>query len=149
MATISLSDAAPKEAIHFSLANVDFDLEGSGTYETEQPDAIASAASHPWLKVEVDPAAAAPVVEPDENDPHVNPTIDHLSVWASQEAVDEAAANEAATLESVGFDSQVSSPDEAPDTPPTQAPVATNSPPVSNVVADTSNSNPADKGASS
>lgn len=51
MAKIVLSDDAPNEAVHFSLANVEFDLDG-GAYESNDPDVLANASAHPWLEVE-------------------------------------------------------------------------------------------------
>lgn len=62
MAKIVPSDVAPSEVVHYSLANADFDLGGSGkgskkAYETDSPAVIANAEAHPWLTVEHDPAA--------------------------------------------------------------------------------------------
>jgi hypothetical protein len=57
MAKIVLSDDAPNEAIHFSLAQVEFDLGGKsdkGAFETSDPVVLADAAAHPWLSVERD-----------------------------------------------------------------------------------------------
>lgn len=60
MAKIVLSDQAPSgESIHFSLANVDFDLGGSGkgskkSYDTDDRTVLSNAAVHPWLAVEYD-----------------------------------------------------------------------------------------------
>jgi hypothetical protein len=55
MAKITLSDKAPAEAVHFSLASVDFDLGGSGkkSYETYDTEVIGAARVHEWLDVEV------------------------------------------------------------------------------------------------
>lgn len=100
MATITLSDKAPtgEGPASFSFPEGDFTLEGKGSYETDNPGLISNANAHPWLDV------AVPVVEEevaddyDENDPHDNPSADHLSVWASDEAKAEAAANEEAIL---------------------------------------------------
>lgn len=50
MAQILLSDFAPTEAKHFSLANAEFDITGTG-YETTDPKVIADAIAHPWLDV--------------------------------------------------------------------------------------------------
>lgn len=104
MATIKLSDSAPDEAVHFSFVGAEFDLEGSGTYETDSPEAIDNAQAHPWLTVEVDHAGDADprpedAEDYDPNDPHDNPEADHLSRFASQETKDEAAANDAAIRE--------------------------------------------------
>lgn len=57
MAKIVLSDDAPNEAVHFSLAQVEFDLGGKsdkGAFETSDPVVLADADAHPWLKVERD-----------------------------------------------------------------------------------------------
>lgn len=48
MANIVLSDVAPKDASHFSLANANFDV----PFETDDPIVLANAEAHPWLKVE-------------------------------------------------------------------------------------------------
>lgn len=53
MATISHNDLAPDEKVHYALGGVEFDVEGDGTYETNDNDVIANARAHPWLKVEV------------------------------------------------------------------------------------------------
>jgi hypothetical protein len=53
MATISHNDLAPAEKVHYSLAGAEFDIEGDGTYETDDHQVIANARSHPWLEVEV------------------------------------------------------------------------------------------------
>jgi hypothetical protein len=64
MATITSSDLAPAEKVHYSLSQVEFDLEGArGAYETDDLNVLRNARAHPWLKVEdavaVDQTAAA------------------------------------------------------------------------------------------
>lgn len=62
MARIVLSDLAPTgESLHFSLANTDFDIGGSGkgtkkSYDTSDRAVLANAEVHPWLSVEYDEA---------------------------------------------------------------------------------------------
>lgn len=53
MATISHSDLAPAEEVHYSVAGAEFDLTAEGTYETDNAEVIANARAHPWLEVEV------------------------------------------------------------------------------------------------
>lgn len=108
MATIKRAQDAPEDLTHFSLGQADFDLEGAdASYETDDPSVIADANVNPFLTVEQE--VAAPEEQPDErdpNDPHVNPAADHLSIWASQEAKDAAAANDAAIAKAAGVDRQ-------------------------------------------
>lgn len=87
MATISLNENAPKDEVRFSFSTGTFDLEGSGTYDTESSTLIAEAAQHPWLTVTLPPVEEDKATERDMNDPHNNPSIDHLSAEASPEAV--------------------------------------------------------------
>jgi hypothetical protein len=57
MAQIVLNDTAPAEAIHFSLAQAEFDLGGKSdaqSYDTTDPIVLANAQAHPWLTVEAD-----------------------------------------------------------------------------------------------
>lgn len=94
MARITKSDTAPSEAKHFSLAQAEFDLaSASSTYETNDRNIIAAADAHPWLDVETDPAPADAAAEPDPLDPHDNPAADHLSISASESAIEAARAN--------------------------------------------------------
>jgi hypothetical protein len=75
MPTIKSSDLAPSGAVHYTLANAEFDLGGSGkkTFETEDADTIANALAHPWLVVEY-PKADVPVgVYVDQVDPKDDP----------------------------------------------------------------------------
>jgi hypothetical protein len=100
MATISLNDTgkAVGEPVHISLAEAEFDLEGTGTYETDNRATISDAQSHPWLSVEVvsdssgDEEAAAKRAEEAANstDPFVNPRADHLRDEADPEVVEAA-----------------------------------------------------------
>lgn len=53
MAQIVPSDQAPQEKVHYGLANFNFDLDAGGTFETEDPQLIAAAQSHPWLDVKL------------------------------------------------------------------------------------------------
>lgn len=77
MATIKSSDLAPDGAVHYTLANSDFDLGGSGkkTFETEDADVIANALGHPWLIVEFPKADEPKGVYVDQ----VNPKEDPMS----------------------------------------------------------------------
>jgi hypothetical protein len=61
MATISNSDLAPDEQVHYSVAGAEFDLDPGGTFETDDEQVLANAQAHPWLKVE------RPVVEPGDD----------------------------------------------------------------------------------
>lgn len=104
MATLSLSDAAPKVDgdIGFALANVNFSLGSGGTYDTEDPAVISAATVHPFLKVEQPAPVEQEVEATDENDPHQNPAADHLSVYATPEV--KAAADEAdAAIQEAAF----------------------------------------------
>jgi hypothetical protein len=51
-ATISPSDLAPAETVHYSFAGSEFDLDAGGTYETDNEELIGGAIAHPWLVVE-------------------------------------------------------------------------------------------------
>lgn len=115
MARITKSDAAPADAKHFSLANVEFDLSGSAAYETDDSTVIANARSNPFLKVEEDTVAPAQqVAEVDPLDPHRNPSADHLSTLASPSAVKAAEANESAIREAAGLNDSFAVSDGAP-----------------------------------
>lgn len=55
MASIVHSELAPEGAVHYSLANEEFDLgDGSDSFETDDRAVISNANAHPWLDVEVD-----------------------------------------------------------------------------------------------
>lgn len=73
--TIRLSDDAPAEAVHFTFFADEFDLEGSGTYETSDEIVLGNAEGHPWLVVE------RPEVEQVSGDffDQLSPKDDHLS----------------------------------------------------------------------
>lgn len=60
MAKIVHSDAAPSEAVHYSIGGAEFDLGGRNakSFETTDASVISGASVHPWLRVEYD------VVEP-------------------------------------------------------------------------------------
>lgn len=97
MATITKADGAPSGDLTLLLANEELTLSDGGSVETDNEAVIANARSVPFLIVEV---PAVPLdTKPanyDPNDPHQNPTADHLSTLASPEAVAAADANEAA-----------------------------------------------------
>lgn len=105
MARITKSDSAPADAKHFSLGNVEFDLERKNSvYETEDAAVLANARVHPYLQVEEDHVAPdAAVAVSDPLDPHQNPSADHLSSAATPAAVAAAEANEAAIREATGL----------------------------------------------
>lgn len=65
MAKITLSDVAPAEAVHFTFAEDEFDLGGSGKkpYETDHAGTLSEAITHPWLNVEF-PAVTVDAPEP-------------------------------------------------------------------------------------
>lgn len=50
MAKIVLSDAAPEDAVHFSLGQFEIDV----PHDTRNRDLISDAVAHPWLNVEYD-----------------------------------------------------------------------------------------------
>jgi hypothetical protein len=53
MAKIVHDEAAPSEAVHYSFAGAEFDLEGAeASFETSDPAVISNAEAHPWLRVE-------------------------------------------------------------------------------------------------
>lgn len=114
MARISKSDTAPEGDLHVSLGAAEFDLNGkSAVYETDDPAVIGDASVNSDLKVEVDtPKSDQRPADYDPQDPHDNPTADHLSAYGSQEARDAAAANERAIKEATGAD--ITAPSEAP-----------------------------------
>lgn len=116
MARITKDSAAPSDAEHFSLGNVEFDLKRKNSvYETNDPAVLANARVHPYLVVEEDVAAPdAAVAVTDPLDPHRNPQADHLASEASPAAVAAAEQNEAAIRKAVGLDQSFASPDPAP-----------------------------------
>lgn len=59
MAKIVLNDEAPKEKIHFSFGAEEFDLDVSGSHQTDDGSLIAEAEGHPWLEVKVEAEAPA------------------------------------------------------------------------------------------
>lgn len=77
MARIVPSEAAPAEAVHYSLAGHSFDLGGSKgkSYESNDTAVLAEAEVHPWLTVQRD---AAEVVRGNYVD-HLKPEDDVLS----------------------------------------------------------------------
>ena len=100
MAKIVLSELAPSEAIHFSLANAEFDLGGKSdakAFETDDRVVIDNAVAHPWLDVEF-PAVEEVAFEaldtriPAADDsqgmygPHANDAFDPELIKAAEEA---------------------------------------------------------------
>ncbi len=60
MAKIVHSDAAPPGTVHYTFGNVDFDLSGRRSHETDDEVVIANAEAHPWLTVKYpEPEAVA------------------------------------------------------------------------------------------
>jgi hypothetical protein len=52
MPTISHSELAPDEPVRYSLGQAEFQLDGrTKNYETNDPDVLLNAESHPWLVV--------------------------------------------------------------------------------------------------
>jgi hypothetical protein len=78
MATISPSDRAPDETVHYSFAGVEFDLGGSAkkSFDSDDRAVIANAQTHPWLKVEF---PAVEVIGGQILDNQVKPEDDPLS----------------------------------------------------------------------
>lgn len=76
MAKILHSADAPKGKVRYSLLQASFELEGDGAYETNDRALLASAETHPWLKVEYD---ASPLLAAREDDRHVPYEDDYLS----------------------------------------------------------------------
>lgn len=75
MAKIVLSDQAPSEKVHFSLADADFDLGGNAkqSFETDEPAVIANANSHPWLEVDTEGVEVVVRYRPGSVDPANDP----------------------------------------------------------------------------
>lgn len=56
MAKIVSSEAAPNEAVRYSFAGAEFELEGEGaSFESTDSAVLGNAEAHPWLKVEREP----------------------------------------------------------------------------------------------
>lgn len=56
MARIVSSGAAPNEAVRYSFAGAEFELDGkNASFESDDPAVLGNAEAHPWLKVERDP----------------------------------------------------------------------------------------------
>jgi hypothetical protein len=76
MAKIVHSDAAPSEKVRYSFAGVDFELGGkSSSFESNDPEVLGNAETHPWLTVERD---AGEVVHGEYRD-YLDPKDDALS----------------------------------------------------------------------
>jgi hypothetical protein len=119
------ADAPVKDSVRFTFGNSEFTLDPGKEYETDDAVTLQSASVHPWLDVTFTAPEDAPVVELDQSDPHVNPTVDHLSAQADP-AVKEAAAEADAAQQAVnqsGVEGHETV-EQAPDAPaPTPAPV--------------------------
>lgn len=105
MAKISKSGSAPAGPTHYTLGMYEFDLtDGGAPYESNDEMLIAAARLVPGLTVTDGPAPktndTAPT--PDLLDPHKNPAVDHLSIWASDSAVSAAASNDDAVRKASG-----------------------------------------------
>lgn len=97
--TISLNDLAPADqTIHFTLATEEFDLGGSAkkSFSTSDPDVVADAVAHPWLKVD----SSSSAVDPTFVDNQVHPEDDPFSRFGPNAGIandpDEIAKAEAA-----------------------------------------------------
>lgn len=104
MATISLSDAAPKVdgELGFALGNANFELASGGSFDSDDPAVIGGAVVHPWLKVAFAAPAESDAPDYDPNDPHQNPAADHLGQYASPE-VKKAAEEAEAAIQAVAY----------------------------------------------
>jgi hypothetical protein len=128
--TVTLSPEAPAdETVRFSFGNVEFSLDPGKPYETDDPDVLRGAQAHPWCEVTLDPVPVEEADVPDPNDPHNNPEVDHLSEWATPEAVAAAAANEAAIKAANGVEdtepADVTPTDDTVSATPADAPTST------------------------
>lgn len=107
MAKIVHSEAAPAEAVRYSLAGAEFELGGSGkqSYETLDPVVLGNAVAHPWLDVKRDPAEMVRGGYVD----HLKPEDDALSAVNSAVAFDpeavKAALPEGSEVERVAVES--------------------------------------------
>lgn len=97
MARIVKAKDAPSDLVGVTLGQLTLEADQL-PYETNDAGVIAAARNVRAVEVEEDDAQAADAAaaERDELDPHVNPTADHLSTYASPEAVAAAEANDAA-----------------------------------------------------
>jgi hypothetical protein len=75
MANVVLSDLAPNEKVRFLLANAEFELGGNAkkSFSTDDPEVIANATVHPWLKVEAPPGDVVVRYRPGTVDPKQDP----------------------------------------------------------------------------
>lgn len=103
MAKITKSAHAPSGDLIVTTAAGDFTVSDGGSYETSDHGIITNVEGNKFFDVEHDKAETAPTEElkGDPNDPHVNPSADHLSSIASPESVAAADANEKAIKEVV------------------------------------------------
>lgn len=136
MAHISFSAAGKElgEAVRFVFGNSNFELDKDGSVDTDNPEIIAGATTHPYLEVEQDQAEEKGQTPEEQakaaaesTDPHVNPRADHLSPVADPEVVKAAqeknaaiqAANQPNVPEQQAQDAEVQEP-----TPPQTASAA-------------------------
>lgn len=81
MAKIVQSETAPSEAVRYSFAGAEFELEGGdASFETDDPAVLSNAEAHPWLRVERD---AEDVVKGEYRD-YLAPEDDALSAVNSK-----------------------------------------------------------------
>jgi hypothetical protein len=109
MAKITKSAHAPSGDLLVTTAAGDFTVSDGGSYETTDKAILDNVGGNNFLVVELDKAETAPAEElkGDQNDPHVNPSADHLSSLASPEAVAAADANEKAIRDTVSPEIEV------------------------------------------
>lgn len=109
MAKITKSAHAPSGELSVTNAGGSFTVSDGGSYETSDVAVLSNVVSNPFLVVEFDKAETEETAEVkgDQNDPHVNPSADHLSSVASPEAVAAADANEKAIKEVVSPEVEV------------------------------------------
>jgi hypothetical protein len=97
MAKIVLSDKAPKDAKHFSLANAEIEV----PFETDDPQILGDADVHPFLDVERDPVDVIAGVLANPLDPKDDVLSRANSVANDPDAVRAAAEERAAVVENV------------------------------------------------
>lgn len=106
MARITKNAHAPVDAESVSLGQATFDFDSNGGFDSDDPTVVSNARANPFLDVEedvVDEGDPTTRADYDPNDPHDNPSADHLATEGSQAARDAAEANEEAVRESVGL----------------------------------------------
>jgi hypothetical protein len=70
MATITTNEHAPVESTRYILPTATFELEGGGSYETDDRTALADAEAHPWLAVSYEKADEGAYTRPDKSVPY-------------------------------------------------------------------------------